>query len=100
MDAAPNLHQDNFLNGVTEDINTETPRQDSQKTCTRNLPCLQQRCLTCSTPINNVCNLDVSSTNHIRNLNASLNNPNEQTNSETSPTSPTAPHSYNLRSTT
>ena len=90
MDSAPNLHQDSILHGVTEDINTETPRQESQKTCTRNSPCLQQGCLTCSTPTNHVRNLDVSSTNHVRNLNVSLNNINEQTNSATSPTSLTA----------
>ena len=90
MDSAPNLHQDSILHGVTEDLNTETPRQDPQKTCTRNSPCLQQGCLTCSTPTNHACNLDVSSTNHVRNLNVSLNNINEQTNSTISPTPPTA----------
>ena len=89
MDPAPNLHQDSILHGVTENINSETPRQDSQKTCTRNSPCLQQGCLICSTPTNHVRNLDVSPTNHVSNLNVSLNNINEQTNSAASPTSPT-----------
>ena len=31
MDPALCLHQDSILHGVTEDINTETPRQDPQK---------------------------------------------------------------------
>ena len=78
MDPASHLHQDSILHGVIEDINTETPRQDSQKTCTRNSPCLQQRCLTCSTL-----------TNHVRNLDVSLNNINGPLNSATSLTSPT-----------
>ena len=57
---------------VTVNINNEPPRQDPQKPCTRNSPCLQQGCLICSTPINHVRNLDVSLTNHVRNLDVSL----------------------------
>ena len=87
MDPALYLHQDSILHGVIEDINTETPRQDPQKTCTRNLPYLQQGCLICSTPTNHVCNLDVSLTNHGRNLDVSLNNVNGPPNSATPLTS-------------
>ena len=90
MDPTSNLHQDSILHGVIKDINTETPRQDPQKTCTRNSPCLQQGCLICSTPTNHVRNLDVSPTNHVRNLKVSLNNFNGPPNSTTSLTSPTA----------
>ena len=100
MDLASYLHQDSILHGVIEDINTKTPRQDPQKTCTRNSPCLQQECLTCSTPTNHVRNLDVfptnhvhnldvSSTNHVCNLDVSLHNINGLPNSATFLTSPT-----------
>ena len=90
MDPTSNLHQDSILQGFIKDINTETPRQDPQKTCTRNSPCLQQGCLTCSTPTNHVCNLDLSPTNHVRNLDVALNSINGPPNSATSLTSPTA----------
>ena len=93
MDTATNLHQDIILHGVIEinpEVNTETPHQDSQTTCTRNSPCLQQGCLICSTPTNHVRDLDVSPTNHVRNLNVSLNNINEQPNSANTITSPPA----------
>ena len=75
MDPATNLHQDIILHGVNEDINSESPRQDSQKTCTRNSHCLQLGCSTCATPAP-----------HVRNLNVSLTNTNERTKSATSPT--------------
>ena len=90
MDPALYLYQDSILHGVIEDINPETPRQDPQKTCTRNSPCLQQGCLICSTLTNHVCNLNVSPTNHVRNLDVSLNNVNGPPNSATSLTSLTA----------
>ena len=63
MDPATDLHQDIILHGVNEDINSESPRQDSQKTCTRNSHCLQLGCSTCATPASHVCNLNVSLTN-------------------------------------
>ena len=58
MDIASSLHQDS-IHEVTK-LNPETPRQEPQKTCTRNSPCLQQRCMICSTPINQTRNLDVA----------------------------------------
>ena len=39
----------------------ETPLPEIQKTCLRNSPCMQQGCLTCSTP-----------TNHVRDLSDAL----------------------------
>ena len=75
MDPATNLHQDIILHGVNEDINTESPRQDSQKTCTRKSHCLQPGCPICATP-----------PPHVRNLNVSPTNTNVQTNTVTSPT--------------
>ena len=75
MDLATNLHQDAILHGVTKNTNSESSRQDSQKTCTRNSYCLQPGCSTCATLAP-----------HVRNLNVSLTNTNERTNSAISPT--------------
>ena len=52
------LHQDS-IHGVTN-LDPETPRQDPQKICTRNSPCLQQGCIICSTRNNHIRNLDVA----------------------------------------
>ena len=62
MDTATNLHQDAILRGVIETNNSESPRQDSQKKCTRNSKCSRTGCLTCATPPSHVRNLNVSPT--------------------------------------
>ena len=49
MDVVTSLQPDP-INGVVNPFNTKTPLQEPQKTCTRNLPCLQQGCMICSTP--------------------------------------------------
>ena len=54
----------------------ETPLPEIQKTCLRNSPCMQQGCLTCSTPTNHVRDLsdaldDVTPAGTIANTNAS-----------------------------
>ena len=57
MESAP--HQQDSATGVAN--KPETPLLEIQKTCLRNSPCMQQGCLTCSTP-----------TNHIRDLSDAL----------------------------
>ena len=76
MDIVTSLHQDS-IHGVIDPTDTETPCQESQRTCTRNSPCLQQGCMICSTLINHIGNLDVA-------LNSSIAPP-------TSPTTPDCP---------
>ena len=44
MDVVRSLQQDPINAGVIDPFNTKTPHQEPQKTCTRNLPCLQQGC--------------------------------------------------------
>ena len=53
------LHQKDSATGVAND--PKTPLPEIQKTCLRNSPCMQQGCLTCSTP-----------TNHVRDLSDAL----------------------------
>ena len=72
MDVVTSLHQDS-IHGFIDPIDTETPGQEPQRICTRNLPCLQQGCMICSTP-----------TYHVRNLGVALN-------SNYAPTSPINP---------
>ena len=79
MDVVTSLHQDS-IHRVIDNIDTETPHQEPQRTCTRNSPCLQQGCMICSTLINHVRNLDValngsnaSLITHICNLDGALN---------------------------
>ena len=48
-------HQDSDQGAI--DV-PNTLLQDSQRTCTRNYPCLQQVCMVCCTPTDQVCNLD------------------------------------------
>ena len=38
----------------------ETPLPESQRTCLRNSPCLQQGCIICCAPTNHVCNLNAA----------------------------------------
>jgi len=59
MDVITSLQQDP-IHGIIDSMNTETPRQESQKTCTRYLPCLQQGCMICSVSINHIHNLDLA----------------------------------------
>ena len=53
------LPQQDYVAGASN--NPKTPLQETQKTCLRNSPCMQQGCLTCSTP-----------TNHVRDLSDAL----------------------------
>ena len=64
MDAVDSLRPDSILED-SEQLSTETPRQDPQRLCTRTTPCHQQGCMICVTP-----------TNHVRNLDEALNNNN------------------------
>ena len=64
MDAVDSLRPDSIL-GDSEQLSTETPRQDPQRSCTRTTTCHQQGCMICVTP-----------TNHVRNLDQALNNNN------------------------
>ena len=82
MDVVHSLRPDS-IHGETDHPAAETPRQDPQRLCTRNWPCLQQGCMICNTSINQVHNLDValngsnaSPTTHIRNLDVALNSRN------------------------
>ena len=59
MDVVDSLRPDSILE-ETNHLEAETPRQDPQRTCTRNLPCLQWGCMICNTPINHVRNLDLA----------------------------------------
>jgi len=68
MDPITPLHQDP-LHGDT----SETPHQETQRTCTRTSPCRHQGCLVCCTP-----------TNHIRNLDEALSNSDAPQDSPTS----------------
>ena len=68
MDPAADTNTKTNTNANTD---TETPRQEPTRTCTRTSPCVQQDCSICCT-----------SFNHIRNLDAALNN------NDGSPTSP------------
>ena len=65
MDTATNLHQDAILRGVIETINSESPRQDPQRTCTRGHLCTKEGCLVCATPPPH----GESPPSHVRNLN-------------------------------
>ena len=58
MDIVTSLHQDS-IHGVIN-LDPEFPQQDSQKTCTRNSPCLQQGCMIGCTPNTQIHNLDVA----------------------------------------
>ena len=69
MDLVKSLQQE-FIHGVSEPTNTETPLQELQETCTRNSPCLQQGCLICGTLIEHIRNL--SQQDHIHGVSALL----------------------------
>ena len=79
MDVVTSLHQDS-IHGVINPIDAETPHQEPQRTCTRNLSCLQQGCMICSTLIN-----------HVRNLDMAMNNSNAPQTSLTTANSPQLP---------
>ena len=76
MDTATNLHQDAILDGVIETINSESPRQDPQRTCTRGHLCTKEGCLVCATPPPH----GETPPSHVRNLNVSPTSTNVQTN--------------------
>ena len=82
MDVLDSLRPDSIL-GDSDQLSTETPRQDPQRLCTRNSPCHQRGCMICITPINHVRNLDMalngsnaSPITHTRNLDVALNSRN------------------------
>ena len=77
MDPAADTNTNTNTNVNTD---TETPRQEPPRTCTRTSPCAQQDCLICCTPLN-----------HVRNLDAALNNNDGSPDSPTSMTTTKSP---------
>ena len=53
-----NLPYQDSVDGATHLPETMLPK--SQRTCLRNSPCLQQGCMTCSTPTNHICDLNAA----------------------------------------
>ena len=70
----------NTNSNTNTDTNTETPRQEPPRTCTRTSRCAQQDCSICCTPLN-----------HVRNLDAALNNNDGSPDSPTSMTTTKSP---------